>query len=214
MCSLRLRLKALRHSIRQFSLSMGGAEAKPSEPAASMEETFSVHVSKLSGEGREFERLVPSMLLRELKEVVCEGLGVHSYQTQLMLDRPFDEEDTEKRIGELGIGQGAELKAVMCGFCRNIPGRWEPAREDNSDWMRGMTVEEDGTFTCKSGRITDGLVRLVSAAERKINFKRTCEDANDHVFVMDADGQRMRGRCLQSSSTYTLTKQPGGESYA
>ncbi|CAJ1449652.1 unnamed protein product [Effrenium voratum] len=85
------------------------------------------------------------------------------------------------------IAPGAELEVVTCSFCRALPGRWEPAVEDYSAWMRRMTIAEDGTFTCQSGDITDGLVRLVSAQERKVNLKRTCHDANDHVFVLDED---------------------------
>ncbi|CAE7198418.1 ACOT13 [Symbiodinium sp. KB8] len=160
-----------------------------------------------SGEGKTMEGLVSSMQLGDLKEAICRDLGLHTYSTQLFLDRPFDGTDESKRIGDLGIKEGVQLEVVVCGFCRQLPGRWEPAAADRSDWMRNMTIAEDGTFTCKSSQVTDGLVRLLSASERKINLKRTCWDANDHIFVLDESGTQMTGRCPQSGSTYTLTKQ-------
>mmetsp|Transcript_13435 Transcript_13435/g.32022 ORF Transcript_13435/g.32022 Transcript_13435/m.32022 type:complete len:200 (+) Transcript_13435:37-636(+) len=179
------------------------------EKAAKREEgpPFSIFASKLSGEGKTMEGLVSSMQLVELKEAICRDLGLHSYSTQLFLDRPFDGADEGKTIGDLGIKEGVQLEVVVCGFCRQLPGTWQPAARDHSDWMRNMTIAEDGTFTCKSGQVTDGLVRLLSASERKINLKRTCPDANDHIFVMDESGTQMTGHCPQSGSTYTLTKQ-------
>eukprot|EP00802_Teleaulax_amphioxeia_P014283 Tamp_14345.p2 GENE.Tamp_14345~~Tamp_14345.p2 ORF type:complete len:379 (+),score=75.74 Tamp_14345:136-1137(+) len=93
-----------------------------------------------------------------------------------------------------------------------IVGKWEPAPEDDSQWMAGMTIARDGTFRTKWNsfhnrhEVTDGLVRVESAETRTINLKRTCEDANDHVFEVAQDGNRMTGRCIQSGCTYTLSR--------
>mmetsp|Transcript_54378 Transcript_54378/g.146628 ORF Transcript_54378/g.146628 Transcript_54378/m.146628 type:complete len:92 (+) Transcript_54378:91-366(+) len=85
---------------------------------------------------------------------------------------------------------------------------WEPAPEDHhSAWMTGMTIAADGTFVTKRGELTDGLVRVLSASERRVNLKRTCADSNDHVFMVEDDGLVMRGSCIQSGCTWTLTKQ-------
>jgi hypothetical protein len=64
-----------------------------------------------------------------------------------------------------------------------IVGKWEPAPEDDSQWMAGMTIARDGTFRTKWNsfhnrhEVTDGLVRVESAETRTINLKRTCEGA-------------------------------------
>jgi len=91
-------------------------------------------------------------------------------------------------------------------FISAIAGRWEPSPGDCSPWMTGMKIAPDGTFECKSGEIRDGLVRVMSLQEREINLKRTCQDANDHVFTIDKDFRRMVGHCIQSGCTYTLTR--------
>ncbi|CAJ1442485.1 unnamed protein product [Effrenium voratum] len=143
-----------------------------------MDAAFSIFASKLSGEGQNIEGLVPSTLFKELKERICQSLNLHTYDTQVFFkQRVLEQADEGQQIGDLGMGEGAELEVVTCSFCRALPGRWEPAVEDYSAWMRRMTIAEDGTFTCQSGDITDGLVRLVSAQERKVNLKRTCHDA-------------------------------------
>lgn len=89
---------------------------------------------------------------------------------------------------------------------RSLAGKWAPALEDRSAWMTGLKIAEHGSFECRSGRITDGLVRVLSVSDRKINLKRTCADANDHVLFVDKDAGRMVGRCIQSGTTYTLTR--------
>eukprot|EP00747_Dinoflagellata_sp_TGD_P133408 gnl/TRDRNA2_/TRDRNA2_175192_c0_seq4.p1 gnl/TRDRNA2_/TRDRNA2_175192_c0~~gnl/TRDRNA2_/TRDRNA2_175192_c0_seq4.p1 ORF type:complete len:295 (+),score=38.41 gnl/TRDRNA2_/TRDRNA2_175192_c0_seq4:103-987(+) len=91
-------------------------------------------------------------------------------------------------------------------FLRTIAGDWAPAAEDDSAWMTGMKVAEDGTFECKSGQIKDGLVRVISVRERKVNFKRKIPDADDHIFTVDEDFRRMKGYCIQNGFTYTLTR--------
>jgi hypothetical protein len=88
-----------------------------------------------------------------------------------------------------------------------IAGEWAPAPGDQpTDWMTGMKIAEDGTFECMSGHIKDGKVRVLSATDREINLKRTCPDANDHIFTVDRDGRKMVGRCPQSRCTWTLTR--------
>lgn len=89
---------------------------------------------------------------------------------------------------------------------RSLAGRWAPAPEDNSDWMTGLNISEDGSFVTKSGLITDGSVRVLSVSHREINLKRTVEDANDHILAVDKDASRMTGWCPQSGTTYTLTR--------
>ncbi|CAE7217223.1 unnamed protein product [Symbiodinium natans] len=203
----RLNVKSLEES--QESQDSQEPQKEPTRPTA-MEPPFSVFASKLSGEGKTFEGLQPSMLLRELKEVICGDLGLRSFSTQLFLDRAFDGTDEERPIGDLGIGEGARLEVVVAAFCTQLPGRWEPAPGDDQTWMRRMTIAEDGSFSCKNGELTDGLVRLLSASERRINLKRTCSDANDHIFVVEESGRRMRGHCPQSGYRWTLTKQAEG----
>merc|ERR1711879_363118 len=107
----------------------------------------------------------------------------------------------------MGIGEGSSLMVAVKEFVASLAGRWKPAKEDNSAWMTGMHIADDGTFACKSGTITDGMVRLLSYEERKINLKRNCKDANDRIFKVDEDGCRMVGVCTQSGCTYTLTRE-------
>jgi len=62
-----------------------------------------------------------------------------------------------------------------------LAGRWEPAAEDDSAWMTGMTISPDGTFRTKwDGNrhlVTDGRVLVVRASDGvlTINLKRACE---------------------------------------
>ena len=70
------------------------------------------------------------------------------------------------------------LTAITVMFCRDLVGRWQPAAEDEvKDWMTGMTIASDGSFTCFSGMIRDGRVRLLSSDGRKINLKRAALSA-------------------------------------
>jgi thiol-disulfide isomerase/thioredoxin len=107
------------------------------------------------------------------------------------------------------------LSAEEAGLVAQIAGCWKPAREDGSDWMKGMTISEDGTFCTKwdgkQHQVQDGRVRVVSAEDRRINLRRTCDNPNDHVFTVDADFKRMKGECPQSGCTYTLTRAAGVE---
>ena len=167
-------------------------------------------VMTMTGDTKEIEGLFASSLMTDLREKVCKAFDVYNHQMLLSLgSTTFQPEDDAKRLGDLGLAIEAEvpqLLMVVCAFPQKMVGRWQPAPEDDSVWMEGMTVFEDGTFTCKNGEITDGLLRVLSMPERKINFKRTCHDANDHIFTVDEDCNRMVGHCVQSGSTYTLTR--------
>mmetsp|Transcript_58906 Transcript_58906/g.117880 ORF Transcript_58906/g.117880 Transcript_58906/m.117880 type:complete len:202 (+) Transcript_58906:48-653(+) len=184
---------------------MGQSQRKPA--AMENEIPFAVSVFKLSGECTKVEGCFGTMRMTELKAKICEELGLFQHETLLCLGgRIFEPEgDEAKQLSELGIGEGAELTTVTCSFLRQLAGSWRPAPSDHSPWMTGMRIAEDGTFVCKSGAITDGQLRLLSMGERRINLKRTCPDANDHVFTVDEDCSRMVGACVQSGCTYTLT---------
>ena len=62
-----------------------------------------------------------------------------------------------------------------------LAGRWEPAVEDDSPWMTGMTISPDGTFRTKwDGNrhlVTDGRVTVDRGSDGvlSINLKRACE---------------------------------------
>jgi len=89
---------------------------------------------------------------------------------------------------------------------RSLVGKWAPALEDDSAWMSGLKIADDGSFECSSGRITDGLVRVLSVPDRVINLKRTRVGANDHVFRVDEDAGCMLGQWQRSPTKITLTK--------
>ena len=92
---------------------------------------------------------------------------------------------------------------------------WYTSMGSYSDWMKGMTISEDGTFCTKwdgkQHQVQDGRVRVVSAEDRRINLRRTCDNPNDHIFTVDADFKRMKGECPQSGCTFTLTRAAGVE---
>ena len=190
---------------------MGQRQTAMGQPA--MDQNVSLPplpVMTMTGDTKEIEGLFASSRMTDLREKVCKAFDVYNHQMLLSLgSKTFQPEDDIKSLGDLGIGIEAEvpqLLMVVCAFPHKIVGRWQPAPEDDSLWMQGMTVFEDGTFTCKNGEITDGLLRVLSMPERKINFKRKCYDANDHIFTVDEDCNRMVGHCVQSHSTYTLTR--------
>ena len=110
------------------------------------------------------------------------------------------------------------LSAEEAGLVAQIAGCWIPAWKDGSkksDWMKGMTISEDGTFCTKwdgkQHQVQDGRVRVLSAEDRQINLRRTCDNPNDHIFTVDADFKRMKGECPQSGCTFTLTRAAGVE---
>jgi len=98
------------------------------------------------------------------------------------------------------------VEAAPEALIRLLAGKWAPAPEDRSAWMTGLKIAEDGSFECSSGRLKDGLVRVLSVPDRLINVKRTCKGANDHVFRVDEDGGRMLGQWPRSPTKITLTK--------
>uniref|UniRef100_A0A7S3HFP9 Uncharacterized protein n=1 Tax=Spumella elongata TaxID=89044 RepID=A0A7S3HFP9_9STRA len=146
--------------------------------------------------------------MSELRRKVCAELEVYNHKFLLVQgDHCYSPEEDDRLLLDLDIKEGVQLSLVIMAFARGLTGRWEPAPEDHSAWMTGMTIAADGTFVTKRGELTDGLVRVLSASERRVNLKRTCADSNDHVFMVEDDGLVMRGSCIQSGSTYTLTKQ-------
>ncbi|CAE8706352.1 unnamed protein product [Polarella glacialis] len=170
---------------------------------------FTVTVSKLSGESEDFEGLVADMQMFEFRGRVAKKFEVANFEMLLALgEQTFVPSDDGSSLSELGIGEGSTLVICVMSWVRDLVGSWEPAREDRSEWMAGLKIAEDGTFVCKSGCITDGVLRVLSVSQRQINLKRTCVDPNDHVFLVDEQGGVMKGRCTQSGQTYTLTKQP------
>jgi len=174
---------------------------------AAAEEAFSVRITTLAGEAKELPGLYSSTTMAELRESAAREFGARNHEMLLCLgSAAFQPSDDFKKISDLGIAEGSELLLVIVYFVRALVGKWAPAPGDNSDWMRGMTIFEDGTFHTKRGQVKDGVLRVISHAEREINLKRTCVDANDHVFTVEEDNQTMRGRCLQSGCTYTLSK--------
>jgi len=71
-------------------------------------------------------------------------------------------------------------------------------------YFDGLSIHASGKYECKSGKVTDGLVCVLSEEQGEINLKREVGDANDHMFVVK--GGRMTGHCLQSASTWVLEK--------
>lgn len=170
-------------------------------------ELFDITIAKLSGDSREIKGLTAKVRMSELRQMVCAELAVQNHEFVLVQgDRAYALDDDTRTLSELDIKEGVELNIIVVAWVKDIVGRWEPAPEDNSAWMKGMTVAENGTFECRSGQVIDGLLRVLSVSERRINFKRQCAGANDHIFVVEEDGRTMKGRCVQSGCTYTLTK--------
>eukprot|EP00928_Gymnodinium_smaydae_P079556 TRINITY_DN63458_c0_g1_i1.p1 TRINITY_DN63458_c0_g1~~TRINITY_DN63458_c0_g1_i1.p1 ORF type:complete len:195 (+),score=40.39 TRINITY_DN63458_c0_g1_i1:127-711(+) len=169
---------------------------------------FAVQVVQLSGDSKLIDGLYDDMPMIEFRERLAKEFSMANFEMQLMHgEEVLESGEDSKSLCELGIGENSSLIISTMGWARALVGSWEPAPEDGSPWMTGMKIAEDGTFVCKRGFVTDGLVRIVSASQRKINLKRTCADANDHVFLVDEDGSEMKGHCIQSGCTYTLTKQ-------
>mmetsp|Transcript_25949 Transcript_25949/g.80956 ORF Transcript_25949/g.80956 Transcript_25949/m.80956 type:complete len:189 (-) Transcript_25949:173-739(-) len=186
---------------------MGEASGASDQARDAQEEPFNVRVATLSGETKTLLGCLPSTTMAEFRQIVSEEFGVRGHEMCLCLgSEAFVPDDDLKKLSELGIAEGSELLLVIVHFVRDLVGKWAPAPEDGSQWMRGMTIFEDGTFHTKLGQIKDGLVRVLSHTERKINLKRTFADSNDHVFTVEEDNRTMRGRCLQSGCTYTLSK--------
>merc|ERR1712194_49444 len=146
--------------------------------------------------------------LRQFRQCVSKQFEVQDFELLIMLDGEVIVPAQDfKSVNEVGIQEGTVIAVSKLAWVKELFGKWEPAKEDNSMWMRRMHIKEDGSFSCKSGDVEDGMLRVIHPSERQINLKRTCEDANDHVFTVDESGGVMKGRCLQSGCTYTLTKQ-------
>merc|ERR1711879_718085 len=152
--------------------------------------------------------LFGDMLLRDFRHRVSQEFDAQDFELLIMFEGEviLPAQDF-KVLSEAGIKENSSILVSKLAWVREVFGRWEPAPEDRSDWMKGMDIKEDGSFSCKSGTIKDGMLRVIHPSERKINLKRTCEDANDHVFAVEESGKVMKGHCIQSGCTYTLTKQ-------
>eukprot|EP00931_Biecheleriopsis_adriatica_P006498 TRINITY_DN107897_c0_g1_i1.p1 TRINITY_DN107897_c0_g1~~TRINITY_DN107897_c0_g1_i1.p1 ORF type:complete len:199 (+),score=42.65 TRINITY_DN107897_c0_g1_i1:22-618(+) len=176
----------------------------PSAPMAA----FTVSAATITGDEKIIGDLYGDMSLRDFRNCVALAYDAKDFELLIMYEGEvvLPAQDFE-RLSDLGIKEGASILVSKLAWVRDIFGRWEPAPEDNSDWMKGMHIKEDGSFSCKRGSVRDGMLRVIHPSERKINLKRTCEDANDHVFTVEEDGAVMKGRCIQSGCTYTLTKQ-------
>jgi len=123
-----------------------------------------------------------------------------------------------KILSDAGPRENCECHKCKDGYLfAQLAGRWKPAQQDRSEWMKGLEIGADGTFHTKwDGRrhlVTDGRVHRSGEPHQRtvgtsgtINLRRTCAGANDHLFEIDSDFNRMQGRCPQSGCTYTLTR--------
>ena len=97
---------------------------------------------------------------------------------------------------------------------KTVAGRWHTVSGDR--YFNGLTISLDGTYTCNSGKVTDGGVHPTGgSSQRKLSLKRNCSDANDHCFEVDETGKKMKGHCPQSGCSWELEKEgatPAGSS--
>jgi hypothetical protein len=71
----------------------------------------------------------------------------------------------------------------------------------------GLCVATDGTFCCKNGSITDGVLRRASLVDgMKINLKFGPAHSNDRVLTVNANFDSMTGFCPQSSVEFEFRK--------
>jgi hypothetical protein len=70
----------------------------------------------------------------------------------------------------------------MASILDSLTSKWRVT--SGSPYFDGLTIHKSDAYECKSGSVTDGLVRVLSEEEDKINLKRKVEDANDHIFTV------------------------------
>jgi exonuclease III len=85
----------------------------------------------------------------------------------------------------------------------SLTGKWRLT--SGCEYFEGLTIHKSGAYECKSGSVTDGLVRVLSEEDGRINLKRKIDDANDHIFTVKHG--RMSGGCSQSKSKWVLEKE-------
>jgi len=95
-------------------------------------------------------------------------------------------------------------KTHMADELPDIAGSWHTAF--GNKYFNGLIIHEDLKYTGFDGGRSDGLARVVSVEERRINMKRTAGDADDHIFIVSDDGNKMEGHCVQTGSKWTLKK--------
>lgn len=116
---------------------------------------------------------------------------------------------------ENGIEEGASISVIVdVDIMEALVGKWKVVK--GSRYFMGFEVFAGGRYHCNSGRLQDGLVRLESLNERRINLRRECSDANDHIFTVNKTADRMEGYCKQSIATqspgkWTMEKMAPGD---
>jgi 16S rRNA G966 N2-methylase RsmD len=106
-----------------------------------------------------------------------------------------------------GVGGGALDPQIDSALAEKLSGEWIATKPRDSALFAGLCLGADGTFCCKNGNITDGVVRRASFTDAmKINLKFGPAHSNDRVLTISADCDSMSGFCPQSSVEFEFHK--------
>jgi 16S rRNA G966 N2-methylase RsmD len=152
----------------------------------------------------------------------------HRMHKMLMLVLHYNKLSTEARLAtqtstraeaEVDVGgQGGREAAVDpkidSVLAEKLSGDWTAIKPRDSKMFAGLCLATDGTFCCKNGSITDGVVRKASLTDdMKINLKFGPAHSNDRVLTINTNFDSMTGFCPQSSVEFEFRKratmQPG-----
>lgn len=160
-----------------------------------------VTVAFLSGDEVVLDKMLPTDTVVQL----CEKLQMKKPPPEGTVYRIMHEADILK-FDDVVMGFGSKFMAVVKpDLIRTIAGKWETVSGDH--YFIGLEIAADGTYKCDSGRVTDGIVRVLQdPPEGKLNFRRNLPNANDHNFDLDEAGRILTGHCPQSGCRWVLGK--------
>lgn len=176
---------------------------KEPETVAPVEVTVaSVKVTFLSGEEVTLDKILSTDTVLELRQ-------------KLQKEKPSPDGTVYRIMHESNIlkdddvvtNVGNEFMAVAkLDLIKSVAGKWRKVSGDH--YFIGLEIAADGTYKCNSGKVTDGMVRVIQdPPEGRLNLRRTIPGANDHNFDLDEAGRTMTGHCPQSGCRWVLEKE-------
>jgi 16S rRNA G966 N2-methylase RsmD len=120
-----------------------------------------------------------------------------------------DNNNVEAQVSVRGQGVGgcALDPQIDSALAEKLSGEWIATKPRDSALFAGLCLAADGTFCCKNGSVTDGVVRRASLIDAmKINLKFGPAHSNDRVLTISADCDSMSGFCPQSSVEFEFHK--------
>uniref|UniRef100_A0A7S4SAQ6 Uncharacterized protein n=1 Tax=Alexandrium monilatum TaxID=311494 RepID=A0A7S4SAQ6_9DINO len=175
-------------------------DAGPAPADAEHELPGSVSVQLLSGQSFDLGSPQPGQMVGEICRLLEERRPLEDGTKYELFagDRALQPEEAPPQRALTAV-------VTKLSLLQRVAGSWR--KEAGDHYFVGLRIQEDGAYECNSGRVRDGLLRIVSEEGRRVNLRRTINGANDHMFEVSEDARQMKGHCPQSGCRWTLVKE-------